>query len=131
VIWLPAERVRTVSESMTSAVEGGLKGEEDVSPSGGGDMHTPTRGLADTLDEARSERDHESVSVAWVADILRDQRMPRDEIEVVLTTDDPILVHRHIELHRERLEEWFDIQRRTLAALEGSLTEAAGKRHAS
>jgi hypothetical protein len=112
-------------------VEGGLKERKDVPLFGSGDTYAPTRGLADRLDEARSERDHESASVEWAADILRDHRMPRDEIEVVLTTDDPTLVHRHIELHRERLEEWFDIQRRTLAAVEGFLTETAGQRRAS
>jgi hypothetical protein len=80
------------------------------------------------LDEAHAEPDEESASVEWAADILGDHRMPRDEIEVVLTTDDPTLVHRHIELHRERLEEWFDIQRRTLAAVEAFLTEAAQRR---
>jgi hypothetical protein len=94
-------------------------------------MFAPTRGSADRLDERRSERDHAPASVEWAADILRGHRMPRDEIEVVLTTDEPTLVHRHIELHRERLEEWFDIQRRMLAAVEGFLTEAAGRRRAS
>jgi hypothetical protein len=94
-------------------------------------MDAPTRGMADRLDEARPEHDHESAALEWAAGILRDHRMPRDEIEVVLTAADPIIVHRLLELHGERLEEWFDIQRRTLAAVEASLTEAAGQRRGS
>jgi hypothetical protein len=44
--------------------------------------------------------------------------MPVDEIRIVLTTRDRELVRRHLELHRERLEERLDDQRRKLAAVE-------------
>jgi len=54
--------------------------------------------------------------------------MPSDEIGTVLTTDDPELVRRHLELHRERLDEWLADQRRTLAALERLLADRAVER---
>jgi hypothetical protein len=59
-----------------------------------------------------------SVSVPSVMRILRDQHMPPEEIHVLSTTTDPALVHRYLELHRERLEEWLADQRRTLATIE-------------
>jgi hypothetical protein len=55
--------------------------------------------------------------------------MPPDELRLLLTTADRQLVHRHIELHLERLEEWLITQRRSVAAAEGILTEAAGRRN--
>ena len=61
-------------------------------------------------------------SAIRVARALRHQRMPLDEIRVVLTTDDPEIVRRHLELHRERLAEWFDEQRRAVAVFELALT---------
>jgi DNA-binding transcriptional MerR regulator len=55
---------------------------------------------------------------------LRRQRMPLPEIRAVLSADDPRIVRRHLELHRERLEEWVAEQRSVLASLQRSLTEA-------
>jgi hypothetical protein len=49
--------------------------------------------------------------------------MPPEEIRAVLSADDPEIVRRFLELHRERLEEEVAEQRRTLAWLERSLTE--------
>jgi len=54
--------------------------------------------------------------------------MPSNEIRAVLTTDDPELVHRYLELHRERLEERLADQERTLAALARVLAESAAQR---
>jgi hypothetical protein len=54
---------------------------------------------------------------------LRRQRMPLPEIRAVLSADDPRIVRRHLELHRERLEEWVAEQRSVLASLQRSLTE--------
>jgi hypothetical protein len=51
--------------------------------------------------------------------------MPSAEIRAVLTTDEPELVRRYLELHRERLEEWLADQRLTLAAIEWHLAETA------
>lgn len=53
-----------------------------------------------------------------VARTLRRQRMPLEEIRALLRTDDPEIVHRHLELHRERLEERLAAQVRTLASIE-------------
>jgi hypothetical protein len=55
--------------------------------------------------------EHRSGSLAWAESVLRDQGMPRDELGVVLSSDDAELVRRHLELHLERLEEAFAGQR--------------------
>jgi hypothetical protein len=52
------------------------------------------------------------------AALLRESRMPADEIRTIVTTADAELVHRFVELHLERLEEWLLEQRRTLASVE-------------
>jgi hypothetical protein len=64
----------------------------------------------------------------WAASVLRSQDMPPNEIRTVLTTDDPELVHRYLELHGERLDQWLVDQWRTLAALERVLAESADAR---
>ncbi|HET7928073.1 MAG TPA: hypothetical protein VFM40_00815 [Actinomycetota bacterium] len=67
------------------------------------------------------------------AGTLRRNRMPRAEIRVVLGAEDPEIVRRHLELHRERLEEQYAAQRRELDALASSLlehVEARGRRTA-
>ena len=63
-------------------------------------------------------------SITWAAETLRDLRMPSDDLIAILRTDDPEVVHRHIELHRELLEERLDEQRRALVRLERILTDA-------
>lgn len=60
----------------------------------------------------------ESVSLGRIATVLRESGMPPAEIRAVLSTDEPELVHRYLELHVERLEEWLGSQRRSLAAIE-------------
>ena len=64
----------------------------------------------------------------WAGGVLQSQKMPSEEIRTVLTTDDPELIHRHMELHRERLEEQLADQRRTLVELERLLAETAAER---
>jgi hypothetical protein len=62
---------------------------------------------------------------------LRRNQMPRGEIRAVLGTDDPKIVRRYLELHRERLEEQLAAHRRELDALACSLIErleARGRR---
>ena len=44
--------------------------------------------------------------------------MPSDEIRAVLASEDPLLVRRLLELHRERLEDRLADQRRTIARIE-------------
>jgi DNA-binding transcriptional MerR regulator len=55
--------------------------------------------------------------------MLRLHGMPSKEIRAILAAQDPELVHRYMELHRERLEEQLDEQLRTLDRLEPRLTE--------
>lgn len=57
-----------------------------------------------------------------IARALRRHDMPREEIVAVLETEDPGVVHRYIELHRERLEERLAEQLRALADVERLLT---------
>ena len=52
---------------------------------------------------------------------LRDLGVPGAEIDEILQTDDPRLIHRYLELHRERLEERLAEQRATLAGIEALL----------
>ena len=52
--------------------------------------------------------------------------MPPQEIRAVLAADDPVLVRRLLELHRERLEEWIDGQRGLVSDIERSLTGEHG-----
>jgi hypothetical protein len=47
-----------------------------------------------------------------------------------LATADRELVRRHLELHLERFEEWLISQRRSVAAAERILIEAASRRGA-
>ena len=76
------------------------------------------------------EREVASGSIAWAEMVLRDQEMPPDELRVVLATADVELVRRHLELHLERFEEWLISQRRSVAAAERILIEAAARRGA-
>jgi hypothetical protein len=54
--------------------------------------------------------------------------MPPEEIRIVTTSEDPELVLRYLELHRERLEESFDRRRRELAGLASELIDGAACR---
>jgi DNA-binding transcriptional MerR regulator len=53
---------------------------------------------------------------------LLDLGMSPDEIDEILEADDPRLVHRHLELQRERLNERLADQLATLAAVDALLT---------
>ncbi len=61
------------------------------------------------------------LSTMRIVRALRHQRMPLTEIRAVLTTDDPLVVHRYLELHRERLEEWLSDERSRLTTLEHAI----------
>ena len=52
--------------------------------------------------------------------ILRRQGMPPREIRAVLAADDPLVGRRLLELHRERLGEWLEEQRRLVSSIERS-----------
>jgi hypothetical protein len=68
------------------------------------------------------------MSTAAARDILRRQGMPPEEIRAVLAGTDPVLARRLLELHRERLAEWLEEQRRLVASIHASLTAAAEQR---
>ncbi len=57
-----------------------------------------------------------------IARALRRQQMPIEEILAILTTEDPAVVHRYIELHRERLGERLAQQLRALGEVERVLS---------
>jgi hypothetical protein len=46
-----------------------------------------------------------SAPISWVQRALERLEMPPDEISAILATDEPEMVRRYLELHRERLEE--------------------------
>jgi hypothetical protein len=64
--------------------------------------------------------------VLWAAYALRAHGMPQGEVHSLLATDDPRLIRRHMDLHRERLEERFADHRELVDTIEGLLLEAAG-----
>jgi len=59
---------------------------------------------------------------------LREQGMPAAELQSILRSDDPVIVRRYLELHRERLEERLAEQVRTLERLERQLDPASAHR---
>jgi hypothetical protein len=66
-------------------------------------------------------------SALRVARTLRRQHMPVTEIRAIITTSDPELIGRYLELHRERLEERLAEQRDDLAALDDVLGPSVQK----
>jgi hypothetical protein len=64
-----------------------------------------------------------SERVAWAEAVLREQGMPADELRVVLTSADPELVRRHLELHLELLDERLAAQKRLVEAIGLILTD--------
>ena len=60
----------------------------------------------------------------WAARTLRDQSMPPMEIHTVLVTEDPEIIRRHLDLHRERLEERLMDELALIARIEMLLIEA-------
>jgi hypothetical protein len=47
--------------------------------------------------------------------------MPPEEIRAVLSPGDPVIARRLLDLHRERLGEWIEEQRRVLASVERAI----------
>ncbi len=69
------------------------------------------------------------VTVGTARRILRRQGMPPQEIRAVLAADDPLVAHRLLELHRERLEEWLEEQERLVVSIEHRLYGIAASRY--
>ena len=59
-----------------------------------------------------------------VVGTLLDMGMPSHEIAAMVAADQPVVVHRYLELHRERLAEQLAYQLQILARIEGILTRA-------
>jgi hypothetical protein len=76
------------------------------------------RHYSDSLEKEGELSPSSSGSIAWAISMLKDQGMPSEEIAKILGADDPVLVSRYLELHRERLDEHLAAQRRTLERLE-------------
>lgn len=58
---------------------------------------------------------------------LAEQGMPPDEIRAVLGAVDPRIVHRYLELHRERLAERLDAEQLAVDRVEGILVDEVGR----
>jgi DNA-binding transcriptional MerR regulator len=67
-----------------------------------------------------------TITAAAARRILRGQGMPPQEIRAVLAADDPLFVRRLLDLHRERLEEWLEEQRRLVEWIERSVAGERG-----
>jgi hypothetical protein len=65
------------------------------------------------------------VAATWRVVLWR-QGMPRQEIRAVLAANDPLLVRRLLELHRERLGEWLEEQQGLVASIERALAGEPG-----
>lgn len=63
----------------------------------------------------------------WAVAVLSDQGMPPEEIARMLDAEEPQAVHRFLELHRERLEEYLMGQRMIVELIEVLLTESTGR----
>ena len=66
-------------------------------------------------------------SMMRAAALLRETGMPADEIRTIVTTADPELARRYLELHLERLEERLAAQRRSLASVERLLSASRAR----
>ena len=87
-------------------------------------MSRPSRPSFDRPSEAKRIR-REGVP-AWVARVLEEQAMPREEVTAVLSATDRRMIHQYLALHLERLEESLTVQRRTIERIEALLTAEAG-----
>jgi hypothetical protein len=56
---------------------------------------------------------------------LRTSGMPREAVRAVLAADDPAVVRRYLELHREWLRERLEEQERTLDRVERALASSS------
>jgi DNA-binding transcriptional MerR regulator len=69
-------------------------------------------------------------AVERVGAALLEQGMPVEEIRSVLDAEDPAVVRRHLELHRERLAERLEYRLRSVDRLERDLLDRADRQRA-
>jgi hypothetical protein len=55
---------------------------------------------------------------SWAITTLLGQGMPAANVRLLMHTDDPVIVRRHLELHRESMAERLEIELRTVDRLE-------------
>jgi hypothetical protein len=82
---------------------------------------------------SREENDMRSIRDALdeVGTTLAAQGMPQDEVRKVLGADDPVIVRRHLELHRERLSEQLEDRQRAVDHVERVLVDGVARARAS
>lgn len=65
-----------------------------------------------------------SDAIGFATRALREQGMPLDEVKAVLAVEEPQVLRRYMEIHRERLDERLAAERRALAGVERLLAMA-------
>lgn len=65
-----------------------------------------------------------SDAIGFATRTLREQGMPLDEVKAALAVEEPQVLRRYMELHRERLDERLAAERRALAGVERLLAMA-------
>lgn len=78
--------------------------------------------MIDLRTSAEADRGLRRRSLRLAVTALLDLGMPAAEIGELLQVNDPRIVHRHLALHLERLEERFVEQRTTLVGIEAILS---------
>jgi DNA-binding transcriptional MerR regulator len=116
---------------MRTQLEDRLRRAEDARLADAARRARKTRSLSPAVEAKGSRRElgpEASWRLALATPVLRDQGMPPEEIDAILGADDPEVIRRYLELHRERLEERLADQRRTISRLIQVTTSSRGDR---
>ena len=119
----------TMNETKNGSRSSRLKEWVGEEPTGRADtlQPDPVRGIYRS--DSSTARELRIIPLAWATRTLWECAMPQEEIRAVLAANDPEIVRRHIELHREWLEERLAEQRRTLARVERLLAREIATRN--
>jgi hypothetical protein len=116
---------------MRTHLEDRLSRAEDARLANAARRARKTRSLRPAMEAKGSRRElgpEASWRLALATPALRDQGMPPEEIDAILGADDPEVIRRYLELHRERLEERLADQRRTIGRLIQVIASPKGDR---
>jgi DNA-binding transcriptional MerR regulator len=116
---------------MRTQLEDRLRRAEDARLADAARRARKTRSLRPATESKGSRRElapEASWRLALATPALRDQGMPPEEIDAILGADDPEVIRRYLELHRERLEERLAEQRRTIGRLIQVIASPRGDR---
>jgi DNA-binding transcriptional MerR regulator len=119
---------------MRTHLEDRLSRAEDARLANAARRARKTRSLRPAMEAKGSRRElgpEASWRLALATPALRDQGMPPEEIDAILGADDPEVIRRYLELHRERLEERLAYQRRTIGRLIQVITSTKRDRRRS